>query len=47
MDEDGAETDAREEDEVADDGGFELRRRHGRAAVLDDDGLPSEFLDEG
>ena len=47
MDEDGAEADAGEEDEVVDDGGVESLGFHGGAAVLDDDGLASEFLDEG
>lgn len=47
MDEDGAEADAGKEDEVVDDGGLEILGFHGGAAVLDDDGLASEFLDEG
>lgn len=47
VDQDGAEADAGEEDEVVDDGGLELRGLHGGAAVLDDDGLAPEFLDEG
>ncbi|KAK9992952.1 hypothetical protein SO802_022655 [Lithocarpus litseifolius] len=39
--------DAGKENEVVDDGGLESLGFHGRAAVLDEDGLASEFLDEG
>lgn len=47
VDHDRTEADTREEDEVVDDGGLELRGLHGGAAVLDDDGLAAELLDEG
>lgn len=47
VDEDGAEADTGEEDEVIDDGGLEGFGFHGGAAILDDDGLAAEFLDEG
>lgn len=43
---DGPEAHAREEDEVVDHGGLERLRFHGGAAVLDNDGLAPEFLDE-
>lgn len=46
MNEDRTEANAREENEIADDGGFEFRRSHGCAAVFDDNGFPAEFLDK-
>lgn len=45
--EDGAEADAGEEDEIVNDGGLKVRGFHGGAAILDDDGLAPELLDEG
>jgi hypothetical protein len=45
--EDGADADARQEHQVADHRLLQLRRLHRRAAVLHDDGLSLEPLDEG